>query len=166
LQPRFTVTADAAGAIDWRELSFTVTTASAEFTNFQLYDVTGSATQIGATVASLAATTLSFCPGTSCTDGEAEQVGASSSKTYEIRATVANWAGGGESLAISFAEDTAAIVNAAAAGLHAGQNMVWSDRSAASHTTATADWTNGFLVKDMDNDTRSCQHGTVTTCTP
>lgn len=163
---RFSVTADAAGSVDWREISLTVTTVGAEFTSFQLYDVTGTATQIGPTVTSIAASTLALCPGTSCTIGEAEQVGAGSSKTYELRATVANWGAAGDSLTISFAEDTSAITNAAAAGLHAGQNMVWSDRSATSHTTLTADWTNGYLVKDMDNDTRSCQFGTATTCTP
>jgi hypothetical protein len=164
---RFTVTADAAGSVDWREISFTVTTNTAEFTNFQLYDVTGTATQIGSTVSSLASTNLAFCPD-SCVNGNTiEQVGAGSSKTYEIRATVANWSAAGDSIAISFAEDTAALAaNVASASLHSGQNFVWSDRSAASHTTATADWTNGYLVKDMDNDTRSCQFGTATTCTP
>lgn len=163
---RFTVTADAAGSIDWRELSFTVTTNSVALTGLELYDVTGTATQIGSTVSSLAASTLSFCPGTSCGVGEAEQIGAGSSKTYEIRATVTGWGTAGDSLAISFAEDTSAVSNAAAASLHAGQNMVWSDRSTASHATTTADWTNGYLVKDMDNDTRSCQFGSATTCTP
>lgn len=162
---RFTIAADAAQAIDWREISFTVTTNGAEFTNFQLYDVTGSATQIGATVTSLASTNLAFCPGTSCTIGEAEQVGAGTSKTYEIRATVTNWGGSGDSIAISFADDTSAVANAAAASLTA-QNFIWSDRSATSHSTTTTDWTNGYLVKDMDNDTRSCQFGTATICTP
>ncbi len=163
---RFTVTADAAGSIDWREISLTVTTNSVLLTDLQLYDVTGTATQIGATVASLAASTLSFCPGTSCVIGEAEQIGAGSSKTYEIRSTVTGWGTAGDSVAISFAEDTSAAVNAGAASLHSGQNFVWSDRSAASHTTATTDWTNGYLVKDVDNDTRSCQFGSATTCTP
>lgn len=163
---RFSVAADAAGDIDWREISFTVTTVGAEFTSFQLYDVTGSATQIGSTVTSIAASTLSFCPGTSCTIGEAEQIGAGTSKTYEIRATVANWGGSGDSIAISFAEDTSAVANAAAASLHSANNFVWSDLSTTSHATTTADWTNGYLVKDTDNDTRSCQYGTATTCTP
>lgn len=161
---RFSVTADAAGAIDWRELSFTVTTVGAEFTTFQLYDVTGTATQIGADVTSLAASTLQFCPGTSCTIGEAEEIGAGSTKNYAIRATVANWGASGDSVTISFAEDTSAVVNAAAASVSG--NMTWSDRSATSHSTTTSDWTNGYLVKDTDNDTRACQFGSATTCTP
>ncbi len=162
---RFTVTADAAGSIEWRELSVTVTTVGATFTDLQLYDVTGTAIQVGPTVASTGSN-LAFCPGTSCTIGEAEQIGAGSSKTYEIRSTVASWGDAGDSITISFAADTSAIANAAASGLHAGQNMVWSDRSTNSHTTVTADWTNGYLVKDTDNDTRSCQFGASTTCTP
>jgi hypothetical protein len=163
---RFTVTADAAGSIEWREISFTVTTsgdAGTRFTSFELYDVTGTATQIGSTVTALAASTLQFCPGSSCTIGEAEQIGAGSSKTYEIRSTVSDW-DSGDSVAISFAEDTSAIANTTAV-LVSG-NMTWSDRSAASHATTTSDWTNGYLVKDMDNDTRSCQISTATTCTP
>lgn len=168
---RFTMTADAAGAVDWREVSFAITTSGStmNISTWQLYDVTGSATQIGANVNSATAANpfnVPFCPGTSCTIGEAEQVGAGSSKTYEVRATVAGWATAGNSVAISFGEDSAAIVNAAASGLHAGQNFVWSDRSANGHSTTTADWTNGYLVKDVDNDVRSCQFGTVTTCTP
>jgi hypothetical protein len=163
---RFTVTADAAGAVDWREISFAVSTTTADFANFRLYDVTGSAVAVGP-VTEVNGGVLSICPGTSCTNGEAEEVGANSTKTYELRAgSVSGWGGAGDTITISFNEDSSAIANAAASTLHAGQSMVWSDRSANSHSSTTSDWTNGYLVKDTDNDTRSCQFGSATTCTP
>lgn len=162
---RFSVTADAAGAIDWREISFTISTTGAEFTSWSLYDVTGTAVLVNDTAANAPAGTLQICPDTSCTLGEAEEIGASSTKTYELRAgTVANWGAAGDQITINFTEDTSAVVNAAAASVSG--NMTWSDRSSTSHTTTTSDWTNGYLVKDMDNDTRQCQFGTATTCTP
>ena len=110
---------------------------------------------------------ISICPNVSCTDGEAQQIGAGSAKTYELRAgTVSNWGASGDSITITFKEDGGAIANAAASSLHGTSNIVWSDRSATSHATTTTDWTNGYLLKDVDNDSRSCQFGTATTCTP
>ena len=164
---RFSVAADSAGSIDWRELSFTVTTSGVVVSGFTLYDVTGTAVAINDNTADADTGTLSICPDASCTDGEAEQVGAGGSKTYELRAdTVTGWGDAGDQLTIYFAEDTDVVTNNSAANLHSGDNIVWSDRSNTSHTTATTDWTNGYLLKDLDNDTRSCQFGTATTCTP
>jgi len=173
---RFSVTADAAGSIDWREISFSISTTGVILTSFTLYDVTGTATAVNSSATSTnyaaagATFNLPICPGIGCSDDEvAQQVGANSSKTYELRAaTVTGWGDAGDSVTIYFADDTAAITNRGAANLHSSSsaNMVWSDRSNSAHTTLTADWTNGYLVKDTDNDTRNCQFGTATTCTP
>ncbi|OGG58618.1 hypothetical protein A2765_02755 [Candidatus Kaiserbacteria bacterium RIFCSPHIGHO2_01_FULL_56_24] len=162
---RFTVTADAAGSVEWRKISLTVTTSGVVTTGWTLYDVTSSAVAVNSTVANVSGTTLSIYPGTSSTDGDAEQIGASSSKTYELRAnTVTGWGDAADSIAISFTEDSSAVSNLTS--LTQTGNMIWSDRSANSHTTITSDWTSGYLVKDTDSDTRSCQFGTATICTP
>ncbi len=169
---RFSVTADAAGSIEWREISFAVTTAGKSFSDWTLYDVTGGATvAVNTTVANATSSpyTIAICPDSSCTasPGTAQQIGAGSSKTYELRAgTLSGWGASGDSIVITFKDDNGVVANNTAANLHGPANMVWSDRSATSHTTATTDWTNGYLVKDMDNDSRSCQFGTATTCTP
>jgi len=169
---RFSVTADAAGAIDWRQISFTVTTTGVELSSFTLYDVTGTAVAVNSAATSTisygtSGTTLTICPDTSCFNGAEQQIGAGSTKTYELRAaTVANWGAAGDQVTISFLEDTVAVANTTPLNLTNVYGMVWSDRSNTSHTTTTSDWTNGYLVKDMDNDTRSCQFGTATTCTP
>lgn len=172
---RFSITADAAGAVEWRKLAFDVTTTGVNVASgWQLYDVTGTSVAINAaTTTEVAASTgstytLGICPNSSvatCNVGEAEQIGAGSSKTYELRATVTGWGDAGDSLTIAFREDTSAVTNSTSIA-RMSSNIVWSDRSATSHTTITSDWTNGYLVKDMDNDTRACQFGTATTCTP
>ncbi|KKW45698.1 MAG: hypothetical protein UY98_C0040G0008 [Candidatus Kaiserbacteria bacterium GW2011_GWA2_58_9] len=98
---RFSVAADSAGSIDWRELSFTVTTSGVVVSGFTLYDVTGTAVAINDNTADADTGTLSICPDASCTDGEAEQVGAGGSKTYELRAdTVTGWGDAGDQLTI------------------------------------------------------------------
>ncbi len=166
---RFTVTADAAGAVEWREISFSITSSGVTTSDWTLYDVTGSAIAVNTTASNVVGGgPVIICPDVNCGSGNTvEQIGAGSSKTYELRAgTVTGWGNSGDTLTLNFADDTSAVVNNTAENLHAGQNMVWSDRSATSHTTATTDWTNGYLVKDMDSDTRSCQFGSATTCTP
>ena len=172
---RFTMTADSAGSVEWRKLAFDVTTTGVIVSSgWQLYDVTGTAVAINAaTTTEIAPSsgttyTLGICPNSStatCLVGDAEQIGAGSSKTYELRATVSGWGDAGDSLTIAFREDTSAVVNSTSLA-RMTSNFVWSDRSAASHATTTSDWTNGYLVKDVDNDTRSCQFGTATICTP
>lgn len=170
---RFTVTADAAGQVEWREISFTISTsgmaATDQLIDWTVYDVTGTAVAVNSTAANVNGSgVLAICPGTSCTIGEAEVIGAGSSKTYELRAaTVTGWGNSGDAVTVNFTADTSELhVNDTAANLHSGHSMVWSDRSATSHATTTSDWTNGYLVKDTDNDVRSCQFGSSTTCTP
>ena len=165
---RFTVTADAANSVEWRKLSFDVATTGVDISGWTLYDITGGgSTAVNSAVANATSSpyVIAVCPDVSCTDGEAQQIGAGSAKTYELRAaTVTGWGAAADAVTINFTEDNAAVVNAAAASVTG--DIIWSDRSATSHTTATSDWTNGYLVKDTDNDTRSCQFGTATTCTP
>jgi hypothetical protein len=161
---RFTMTADAAGAVDWRKLSFNVsTTTGGMLSAWTLYDVTGSAVAVNTTAAEAVGGVVSIYPGVSSVNGEAQQIGAGSTKTYELRSGTVVW-GSGASVTISFAEDTSAVTNLTS--LTQTGNMIWSDRSSNSHTTVTSDWTNGYLVKDTDSDTRSCQYGTPTTCNP
>ena len=77
-------------------------------------------------------------------------VDAGQTKFYDLNATVGSFTTG-SALSVYLAQDTSALgVNQAATGGASG-NVVWSDRSgvAGSHTTATADWTNGYLLKNF-----------------
>lgn len=163
---RFTITADPAGAVDWRKVSFKIMASGASFANWTLYDVTGTAISVNGAPASVVGDTLAICPGASCSDTFIEQIGAGSSKTYELRAgSVSGWGEAGDVIMISFAEDTGAIQNATAALLSV-HGFVWSDRSAVGHSLNSSDWTNGYLIKNTDDDTRACQIALSTTCTP
>ena len=161
---RFSVTADAGGTVEWKKLSFTLATTAVELTAVTLYDVTsGTAVAVNSSAADPTSTKVVIYAGTSVND-TVQSIAAGQSKTYELRGTIANWGTAADTITINFSEDTTAVASASSAGLT--DNMIWSDRAATSHTTITADWTNGYLVKDVTGDTRSCQFGTVTTCTP
>ncbi len=161
---RFTMTADASGAIEWKKLSFTVATTSVTASAFTLYDMSsGVATAVNTSTAEAnSSNVLAIYAGASNND-TVQSIGAGQSKTYELRAgTVSGWGGSGDQVTINFTEDTTAVASASSASL--SSNMIWSDRAATSHTTITADWTNGYLVKDVTADTRTCQYGTATSC--
>jgi len=77
-------------------------------------------------------------------------------KIYELKGTVTGFSTtSGDSITVSFKQDTAAGLTAGATtvgadGTYAAdQGIIWSDRSASAHTITTSDWTNGYLLKDM-----------------
>jgi hypothetical protein len=164
---RFTIAADSNGAIEWRKISFAVATSGASFTNFTLYDVTGSATAVNSSAVAAVNTSGNVVIYVDTVNSNTVHSVSSSggAKTYELRAAaVTGWGDAGDSVTVSFTEDTSAVVAQSSAAL--SDNMIWSDRASTSHTTITSDWTNGYLVKDVTNDTRTCQYGTATNCTP
>lgn len=162
---RFTVTADAAGTVEFKKVSFTVATSGVIGATWTLYDMTGGAnTAVNTTgVEANASNVVAIYAGAQQND-TVQSIAAGQTKTYELRAaTITGWGDAGDSITINFTEDSSAVVTQSSQNLTA-QNMIWSDRSATSHTTITADWTNGYLVKDVTSDTRTCQFGTATTC--
>jgi hypothetical protein len=148
---QFTVTADAAGPVEWTELVFTVGTTSATITGVDLIDnATGvSLLDNNTSSASTTATTISVNLAQNATKATYAQVGAGSTKTYNLTGTVAGFTTG-STVSIRLAADSATTANAAAAS--ASGNTVWSDRSATSHTILTSDWTNGYLLKNFTSN--------------
>lgn len=147
---KFTVSADAAGSVEWKKLSFTVATSGVTVDDLYLRRVGASSNVNDATVEG--AGTVSVYAGTSAND-DVESISAGSSQTYELFGTVTGW-GSGDSLVISLTEDSSVAAPASSATL-TSNNIIWSDRSATSHTTVTADWTNGYLLKDFSSDVQS-----------
>ncbi|OYV62904.1 MAG: hypothetical protein B7X03_03830 [Parcubacteria group bacterium 21-58-10] len=146
---RFTVSADPAGAVELDQLSFIVSTSTGAvaITNFSLYDAANTSTAVG-TAVTADLNGIVKIPVTS----SVIQIGAGQTKTFYLRA--ANYTGtwiGHNSVTVQFASaDGTVAANAATGGtLNSGNNYVWSDRSAPSHTTSTKDWTNGYLLKDL-----------------
>jgi len=87
-------------------------------------------------------------------------------KTLEVRGTVGTTDGytssASDSVSIQFLQDTSTLANTTAHLAGASDNtspaegsspyyIVWSDKSASSHTTATTDWTTGYLLKGMSD---------------
>ncbi|XKT75380.1 MAG: hypothetical protein ACJKSS_01160 [Patescibacteria group bacterium UBA2103] len=144
----FTISADSAGAVEWKQLTFTVATQSTTLTGFYLRQK-GQSTNINdANVDANGSGNVVIYAGTS-TNSDVEQIAAGASKTYQLYATTLSGWASGDSININITEDTFVAAVAGANGLLSENNFVWSDRSATSHTTATADWTNSYLLDDL-----------------
>ena len=148
---KFSISADNAGAIEWTQLAFNISTTSATVTNIYLTDDASGTSlldasgnnQYASTSASVATTTLLY--NTSAT--KYAQVAAGATKTYDLYGTVTGFTTG-SSITISLASDGTTATNASAL-TNIGNKMVWSDRSATSHSVTSADWTNGYLLKNF-----------------
>ncbi len=173
---RFTVSADAAGDVDWGQVIFSVTKTSAvtigATTTVAVWDVTGSATQVAGTFAT---TTGNLTGGLDAFGGAStggslhfrpttvQTISAGSTRTYELRGTVGGLASGSNSISVSIPANTSsASANAAFSsvagtlGTAGNASFVWSDWSIptthASTPTTAADWINDYLVKTLPID--------------
>lgn len=160
---RFSVVADSAGNIEIKQLGFTIATTACDVTSLYLYDTSASLALTDTTARPITAVegaaVAVIVGGTVPLDNDVIIVG-TTAKTYELRGAVTGYSAAGDQIVVSFKQDIAALANttaylAGADGTDAGANggvdrfNVWSDRSASAHTTATLDWTNGYLLKDM-----------------
>ncbi|MDE2173112.1 MAG: peptidoglycan-binding protein [Patescibacteria group bacterium] len=148
---KFSISADPAGAIEWTHLVFNLSTTTASLTNLYLTDdASGVSLTDSGVYATTTGTTATFDLGGNSTSAKYAQVAAGATKTYDLYGTVAGFTTGA-TVTISLASDSGAIANEKASPYAAG-NTVWSDRSATSHTTATTDWTNGYLLKNFTSN--------------
>ena len=151
---KFSLTADTASSVEFKKITLTVATTSVTIADMHIREA-GSSTDLNTTAANATTAGLvAFTIGTTLTD-DIQQIGAGSSKTYEITGTVTGWNASGDSAVFSITDDTTAAGSANASSLAHGANFVWSDRSATSHTTITTDWIGGYLLKDLSSDAYS-----------
>jgi hypothetical protein len=150
---KFTVTADAAGTVDIKQLGFTVTTSGTTVTALKLYNSSNGTALTDTGVSPDGSGFVKLIVG--AVDNDVLSIGTSAT-TYDVRGTVTGWGQSGDELSIKFKEDTAVIATPTAGTysddsetLRAANYNVWSDRSASSHSTITTDWTNGYLLKTM-----------------
>lgn len=145
----FSISADSAGAIEWKELTFDVATNGVTLSGFYLRQKGQSSNINDSNPNADGNNDVAIYAGTS-TNNTVEQIAAGSTRTYQLFATtVTGWGNDGDSINISIVEDSAFTANATANSILGSNTITWSDRSATSHTTATSDWTNGFLVDDL-----------------
>ncbi len=142
---KFSVVADNAGNIEIKQLGFTVSTTTCDVNALRLYDSNSSTYITDTAVNPDASGNVKLLVG----DVNNTVLNISTSKTYEVRGTVTAYSASGDSIVVRMKQDTAPVANGTAATVNASDYNVWSDRSASAHTTATADWTNGYLIKDM-----------------
>jgi hypothetical protein len=149
---KFTVAADAAGAISWNKILFTFSKSSdLVLSNVKIFDeagaqVLGTATLTGEGSGSTTGT-VSFVPTT--------EQGVSGSKTYSLKADVSGIGTGFFSITTNITQPSVFITSTAAGSVTGTASFVWSDNSAAGHDTTTADWTGDFLVKNLATDSQT-----------
>ena len=149
---KFSVTADPAGTLEWSKLVFSLATTTATLTNLYLTDDSSGNNLLTTTSGAAAGATGSQTFTVNLlTNGVAStsQIAAGMTKTYDLYGTVAGFTTG-STVTISLASDSSAVANAAAGSVTG--NVVWSDRSAITHTTTTSDWTNGYLLKNFTSN--------------
>lgn len=159
---KFKVTAGS-GDIDLYKFVFDVATTTATVSNVELLDVTETTE-----VSLYSSATSGFANGYfqvlfdtnssgTGSGGEARTVSVSTPRTYVLRGTVTG-AASGASVSTRLAGDAATWVETSTLMAAAGtidsdvhDDFIWSDRSAASHATTTADWVNGYLVGGLNS---------------
>jgi hypothetical protein len=144
---RFSVVADAAGQVDFKQFGFVISTSGVTVSAIKLYDNNGNALTDTGVNADGSGYVKLLVGGV---DNDVESM-STTAKTYYVAGTLSGWGQQYDSIDVSFKSDTGAATNAGANTQAGSYYNVWTDRSGVngSHTTATADWTNGHLVKSF-----------------
>ena len=171
---RFRVTANTSD-LGLYKFTFDVTTTTATVTNVELLDVSET-NEVSLSSNATSANSLNVITHAGSTvvvetlfdadsnginaGGEERTVSAGTSKYFVLRGTVTG-ATTGASVSTRLAGDgtplTSLVNSATAMGTATNvdainpDDFVWSDRSAGSHATTTADWTNGYLVSGLNS---------------
>lgn len=150
---KFSITADPAGAIEWTHLTFNIATSGTgtNITGLYLTDDASGVKLDDQNATTTTGTTATFDLGGNTVSAKYAQVAAGATKTYNLYGTVSGFTTG-STITISLASDIAPLANQAAAPYSNTPNTVWSDRSATGHTTGSADWTNGYLLKNFTSN--------------
>jgi len=142
---KFQVTATG-GTIDLYQFEFTYATSGAAagvtVGSWVLKDLTDG-TDVDASC-SVSGTTVT------CTDGTSEEIAAGSTHTYGLQGAVTGLKSAGDGVSVKMNTDvtTYGALTKASTAAAAPESIVWSDESNTSHSTSTADWTNGYWLED------------------
>ena len=160
------------GTVAWKQVLFDITKSLAPtIASVTLWDVTGGGNTeitsakvfqngtVGVATTCVADNTvceLLISVGTNADDNVEEQV--SGTKTYEVRATIAGTLAAANSINTSIQSNLAHVASAVFTTNDNDTTVddasfVWSDQSAQSHDTGTADWVNENLVKVLPTST-------------
>ena len=165
---RVKITADSAGDIGWKKISFTISKTAAltlsATSSLKLYSgsnqIAGTfGTTTGALLGGLDSLQNLSTGNLTFVATSEEQIQAGQYKTYELRATIGGTAAGDNSVSVSIANPSTSITSgtASAVGITVAStpSFTWTDLSASDvsggsvHSESTSDWTNDYLVKDL-----------------
>ncbi|MBU6388658.1 peptidoglycan-binding protein [Patescibacteria group bacterium] len=165
---KFSVSADPAGALEWTKMVFNVATTGtgANLTGVNLTDMSGnSLIDNNTSSASTTQTTITIDLTKNATMPQYQAVAAGATNTYYLTGNMGAFPTGA-GLTISLAQDTNYAPNNTPSGL-SSNNFIWSDRSGINgiHTSpsvagaaATADYTNGYLIRNFTSTAVSYSH--------
>ncbi len=135
--------------IDWDQIIFNIDkSASTTLSSFVLTDDSGTTingTFSTSTIGTVATGTTTFVP-------SSEQA-VSGTKTYILKANIGGTIASNDHVSINILSDSYQANDTVANST--SNNFVWSDESAANHSTATSDWTGGNLVKNLPTDSQT-----------
>jgi hypothetical protein len=162
---RFSISADAAGEIDWNKIIISITKpgtvglGSNSSDKWSFEDDNG--VQIAATIASstnLASTTASITSGdVRITLTNPQTIPAGTSKIYRLNTKI-DGVGTTETVTTAIAKGTAGHIQSTTATLAADTDaatFVWSDNSYSPHTVTSPDWNNDVLVRNIPTNSQS-----------
>jgi peptidoglycan hydrolase-like protein with peptidoglycan-binding domain len=154
---RFSVASNG-GTIGWKKIIFTATRSiggTDTLSNVTLWDESSNTQVAGAATFSGGIEADNGVAGTIIFVATNEQQ-ISGSKTYALKLDVAGTLASGNNMNVSIAQpSTFAASNDYATVAGTTASFVWSDVSAAGHSTATTDWNNGFLIKNLPTDSQT-----------
>ena len=150
---KFTITANG-NTVGVKKLVFTITKdtttalASASTTNTKIYvdgsDMTSLASISGSSIGAGQSSGQIVVEFTS-----EQQIGSGTSKTFELKHTISTVGSTGTVVtALNVGTSSYAAPNTYSVVDATSAKLVWTDRSASSHSESTADWMNDYLVKD------------------
>lgn len=136
----FDVTTNSSGPIDIAKLTLPISISGATVNNTYLYDYSDQSTSLAtATVKNNMATFTLNTP---------DAIEAGQTVTYMVKG---NLTINSSAWIVTYVQaDTNFVPNSTAASVNG--NVVWSDRSAANHSTSTTDWTNGYKLSGLPTE--------------
>ncbi|RJQ14841.1 peptidoglycan-binding protein [Candidatus Parcubacteria bacterium] len=147
---KITIAADASEQVSVRSFEFTLSVSNATF------DTTNDNFKVRESGNLLTSTSTNTQAAANITLTSESTIPAGGSKTYEILGTVTGAGTGSASVTIKMEQSTTEVgpSNWSAVNSDAGTlDLVWSDNSAIPHGLTSADWYNGFKVKNLPSGT-------------
>lgn len=154
---KFSISADSNDDLSFISISPEINiSGSVSVADIEIYDVTSGSTLLSTAIAGPMTATTSDIVYIVINDDNVVDISAGATKTFEIRATIAD-VGSGDSVATTLVQDTAMFAdNLPSQYTHTSVNgladtynrFIWSDKSADTNGTSSVEWINGYGISN------------------